>query len=110
MPESFVKTPSLCLKSRDCLLFWTMHAMPLFLIVLMAGFTSRGQEISIKKYLDKDLHVTSKKHAVYQAVAVADGNHWVLQAMYPDGGLLLRMSFADKQLTIKDGLYTIYHV
>ena len=86
-----------------------MRAIPLILLLLVMTFIGRGQDINMHKYLDVNLHFTSKKHAAYQATATPDGNHWILQAMYPDGSVVLRMSFADKQLTIKDGSYTVYY-
>lgn len=86
-----------------------MRVISLLLLLLVTAFTGHGQHTNTRKYLDENLHFTSKKHAVYQARVKPDSNHWVLEAMYPGGGRILRMSFADGQLSIKDGLYTIYY-
>jgi hypothetical protein len=84
-----------------------MRAIPLTLPLLVMTFIGRGQDM--RQYLDENLHFTTKKHAVYHATVIPDGNYWVLQAMYPDEGPILRVFFADKQLSIKDGTYTIYY-
>ena len=83
--------------------------MPLILLLVAVGFTARGQHAVSSQYLDENLHFTTKKHAVYKATAIADGNHWLLQAIYADGGTILRVFYADKKLSIKDGTYTIYY-
>jgi len=84
-----------------------MRVTPLLLLLLIMTFIGHGQHM--RKYLDANLHFTSKKHALYKATAIPDGNRWVLQAMYPDSGIVLRMFFADERLSIKDGPYTIYY-
>ncbi|MEP7278353.1 MAG: hypothetical protein ABI813_06910 [Bacteroidota bacterium] len=59
--------------------------------------------------MDAALHFTTKKDFVYAAMAIKDGDHWILYAVYPDTTVLLKVYFKDAALTIKDGPFTLYH-
>jgi antitoxin component YwqK of YwqJK toxin-antitoxin module len=71
--------------------------------------TCLSQKDSVRKYLDAELHFSSRKDAVYGAIAVKKNDHWVLYAVYPDTSILLKVVFKDADLSIKDGQFTLYH-
>lgn len=75
----------------------------------MALVVTAQKSDTIRKYLDEELTFTSKLRAVYAAVAVRSDDHWMLYSVYPDTGLLLKAYFADKELSVKDGPFTLYH-
>lgn len=64
---------------------------------------------TVRRYLDEELTLTSKLRAVYAAVSIRSDDHWMLYAVYPDTSMLLKAYFSDKELTIKDGPFTLYH-
>src|SRR3954471_22728856 len=76
---------------------------------LVTGSPLFSQKDTIRKYLDADLHFTSKKDAVYPAMLIKNEDHWVLYAVYPDTSLLLKVYFKDATLTKKDGPFMLYH-
>jgi antitoxin component YwqK of YwqJK toxin-antitoxin module len=78
-------------------------------IALLIAFSGVAQKDSIRKYLDQDLYLTSKSNAIYQAMAIRNGDQWMLAAVYPDTSLLLKMFFKDRALTIKDGPCILYY-
>jgi antitoxin component YwqK of YwqJK toxin-antitoxin module len=81
----------------------------LVVIGLFTGLTVYSQKDSVRKYLDADLHFTTKKEMVYPAMAIRMEDHWVLYAVYPDTAILLTAYFKDAALTIKDGPFILYH-
>ncbi len=83
---------------------------PLLVIFwVVTAYNGTAQQDSVRKYLDQNLRLTQKRNAVYAAMAVRQGDHWMLFAVYPDTTVMLRMFFKDKALTIKDGPYTLYY-
>jgi antitoxin component YwqK of YwqJK toxin-antitoxin module len=80
----------------------------LVILLLFAG-TGFAQQDSVRKYLDADLHFTTKKDFVFAAMAVKQADHWLLYAVYPDTSVLLRFLFKDAALTIKDGPFLLFH-
>ena len=78
-------------------------------LFMLAALHVFAQNDSIRKYLDADLHFTTKKEAVYPAMLFRSENHWVLYAVYPDTSLLLKVYFKDAALTMKDGPFMLYH-
>ena len=78
----------------------------ILLLVTLNGFT---QKDSVRKYLDAELHFTSKHDAVYAAMAIKNNDHWLLYAVYPDTSVLLKAFFKDAALTVKDGPFSIYY-
>ena len=59
-------------------------------------FLSHAQnKDTVLKYLDEQLHLTTKKNAVYYGVAVKQGDHWMLYALYPDTTPLLKLDQCD---------------
>ena len=64
---------------------------------------------TVKKYLDANFSFTNRAHALYYGLAVKQGDHWVLVATYPDNSPLLEVWFKDKNLTIKDGPFSLYY-
>jgi len=80
------------------------HAM-----ILLMALPALAQKDSVRKYLDADLAFTTKKNAVYAAMAVKGADHWILHAVYPDTTVLLQLYFKDAALSIKDGPYILYH-
>lgn len=79
------------------------------LVCLLTALATHAQQDSVRKYLDADLHFTTKKDVVYPAMAVRSGDHWLLYAVYPDTSVLLKVFFRDAALTVKDGPFTLYH-
>lgn len=53
--------------------------------------------------------MTNKANAAYGALAIRQGDHWLLVAAYADTSPLLRAYFQDENLTIKDGPFVLYH-
>ncbi|MEO6314522.1 MAG: TonB family protein [Chitinophagaceae bacterium] len=78
-------------------------------VLLLLAITGTAQKDSVRKYLDGDLRFTNKRNAVYAAMALKNNDHWVLHAVYPDTNVLLRVSFKNAALTIKDGSFVLYH-
>lgn len=72
------------------------------------GLTSFAQKDTLRKWLDADLHFTGKKDMVYPALAIRSGDHWMLVAVYPDTSILVKATYKDAALTVKDGPYSLY--
>jgi antitoxin component YwqK of YwqJK toxin-antitoxin module len=82
----------------------------LLIVFLIAGMDVLAQkDDSIKIYLSHNLSFTTKRNAVYLAMAIRSQDHWLLYGVYPDTTPLVKMYFADKDLKVKDGPYTLYH-
>ena len=79
------------------------------LFILFVSQTTIAQKDSVRKYLDGELRFTSRKEAVYGALAVKQGDHWMLYAAYPDTNLLLKIFFKDPDLNIKEGPFNLFH-
>lgn len=87
-----------------------MHFFISFVWIILSGITCMAQRgDTLYKYLDNTLAFTTKANAVYNAVAVKSGDHWLLFSVYPDTGILLKAYFKDRGLRIKDGPFTLYH-
>jgi antitoxin component YwqK of YwqJK toxin-antitoxin module len=80
----------------------------LHVIILLTALAGRAQKDTVRKYLDGNLHFTTKKNFLYAAMAVKSNDHWMLYAVYPDTGILLKVYYKDAALTIKDGPFTLY--
>jgi antitoxin component YwqK of YwqJK toxin-antitoxin module len=77
---------------------------------LLFGFSSYAQQKdTIRKYLDTEFRFTNRNKSAFPALAIRQENRWMLVAVYPDTGILLRIYFKDAGLTIKDGPYSLYH-
>src|SRR5689334_6572641 len=83
---------------------WCYYSLLLFFML-----PALAQQDSIRKYLNAELQFTSKKNAVYAAMAIKSKDHWLLYAVYPDTTVLLQAYFKDAGLSIKDGSYILYH-
>ncbi len=82
----------------------------LTILFLWGALVSSAQRSdTLRKYLNEELAFTSRLKAVYAAVAVRSDDHWLLYSVYPDTNMLLKAYFADKELTIKDGPFVLYH-
>ncbi len=79
------------------------------MMLLLLTLPSLAQRDSVRKYLDADMQFTTRKNAVYAAMAIKSNDHWLLYAVYPDTTVLLQVYFKDAGLSIKDGSYTLYH-
>ena len=64
---------------------------------------------TIRKYLDEKLEFTARARSVYPAVGIKQADSWYLLAMYPDTTVLLKAYFKDKNFTVRNGPYTLYH-
>ena len=82
----------------------------IFFTLISCCYICAGQpEGSFRKYLDDDFEFTTQKKATYSAMAMKSGDHWMMLAVYPDTGTLLKAYFRDKSLRIKDGPFTLYY-
>jgi antitoxin component YwqK of YwqJK toxin-antitoxin module len=81
----------------------------LSLSLFISPAKSFAQKDTVRKYLDGNLHFTTRTNSVFSALAVRDKDHWVLYAVYYDTSLLLELHFKDAALTIKDGPFVINH-
>jgi antitoxin component YwqK of YwqJK toxin-antitoxin module len=87
-----------------------MTKMILFPIAIASVFCSFAQQKdTIRKYLDNELRFTNRNKSVFPALAIRQEDHWMLVAVYPDTGILLKIYFKDAGLTIKHGPYSLYH-
>ncbi len=86
-----------------------MSKMWLAILCLLTSYCAPAQQDSMRRYLDQNLQLTRKRDAVYAAMAIRQGDHWMLYAVYPDTTVLLKVFFKDKALTIKDGPYNLYY-
>ena len=76
----------------------------------ITGFAQKKKSAdTVRKYLDSRLALTNKANGVYAAVAMKQGDHWLLVSAYADTTPLLRAYFQDEALTIKDGPFILYH-
>lgn len=78
-------------------------------LILLCWQSVSAQEDSLRKYLDQDLRFTRKASAAYTASVVKSGDHWLLIAYYPDRQRMLSVHFRDRECTIKDGPFHLYH-
>lgn len=81
----------------------------LVIVTICCSDVIAQKEDTLKKYIGQDFSFTTKKNALYLAMAVKSQDHWMLYGVYPDTTPLARIFYADKELTIKDGPYTLYH-
>ncbi len=76
--------------------------------ILLLTIALSGQKDSIHKYLDYNLFFCHKKEATYGAIAIRNGDHWILTAVYPDTSIMLKMTFSDAALRTRDGDFVFY--
>ena len=86
--------------------------MKIFLIILSLAahqviYSQKSD--TLKKYLDGNFFLTSRKNMVYPALAFRSNDRWILYAAYPDNAPLLIAYFKDKDLEVFDGPYTVYY-
>ncbi|HEX2606741.1 MAG TPA: TonB family protein [Flavisolibacter sp.] len=80
----------------------------LSLIVLPLLGLSQKKD-TVLRYLDAKLELTTQKEAVYLGVSVKQNDHWYLLVLYADTTPVLKAWYKDKNLTIKDGPYTVFY-
>lgn len=78
-------------------------------ICCFSSFAQKKQRDTVRKYLNGRLAFTNKANMDFAALAVREGDHWLLLSVYPDTNVLLRAYFQDEKLTIKDGPFSLYH-
>ena len=84
--------------------------LPVFCLFLCcsAGLAQKGD--TVRKYLNEKFQLTDKRNAAHDALAIKENDHWYLTTNYPDtSGVLFKIYFKDKGLTIYDGPRIIYH-
>ncbi|HTE23127.1 energy transducer TonB [Flavitalea sp.] len=64
---------------------------------------------TIRKYLDDKLQFTSKAKSSYLAMGIKQTDSWLLFAVYPDASMLLKAYYKDKNFSIKNGSYLLFH-
>jgi antitoxin component YwqK of YwqJK toxin-antitoxin module len=88
----------------------TRSALLILLVVIATSSVAWCQKNdTIRKYLDDKLVFTSKGKSSYPAVGIRQADGWYLHAMYPDTTVLLKAYFKDKNFTIKNGPYVLFH-
>ena len=86
-----------------------MRPISIVIFLLLLNMVSIAQKDTVRKYLDAELHFTTKSKGVFPALVIKNGDRWLLVAVYPDTNMLLRLYFKDAALTIKDGPFVLYH-
>jgi len=81
----------------------------LLCLTFAATFANAQKNDTIRKYLDQQLRFTSKGKSVFPAVAVKQPDGWFFLAMYADTTPLLKAYFKDKNFSVKNGPYQLYH-
>jgi antitoxin component YwqK of YwqJK toxin-antitoxin module len=79
----------------------------ILLLVALPAFTQSRD--TLRKYLNDNLELTTRNKASYAALAIKESDHWLLYAVYPDNNPLLKMYFADKELSNRDGPFQLYY-
>jgi len=82
----------------------------IMITLLLAPIVSFSQKKdTVLKYLDKDLNFTTSKNGIFVGVAIKGEKNWLFYSLYQDTTPLLRAYYKDKNLTVKDGPYTLYY-
>lgn len=83
-----------------------------YLLLLLLPFCAlsqkRGKDTSLV-YLDQNLQLTNAKNAAFFGASVKVEGGWMLYAVYPDTTPLIKAFFKDKNLTVKEGPFTVYY-
>lgn len=79
----------------------------LMMVSCCAALSQRSD--TVRRYLNDRLALTTKNKAAYAAISIWSDDHWMLYAVYPDTGVLLKAYFKDRDLKIKDGPFVLYH-
>ena len=86
-----------------------MKVLIFFLLVISATSVTAQKNDTIRKYLDQKLQFVSRAKSTYPAMGIKQADGWYLLAMYPDTTVLLKGYFKDKNFTVKNGPYILYH-
>lgn len=86
-----------------------MKAILFLLSVVVQQMVYCQKNDTLRKYLDANFSLTSRKNMIYPAIAFKSGDHWILFATYPNKNPLLNASFRDKKLTTLEGSYILYY-
>ncbi|MET0243627.1 MAG: energy transducer TonB [Flavitalea sp.] len=86
-----------------------MKYLFLFLVLALSTNVNAQKKDTVQKYLDQHLQFTQKSRAVFPAVAIKTNDAWFVKAMYPDTTVLVLAYFKDKNQTIKNGPYKLFH-
>jgi TonB family protein len=78
-------------------------------LMLTCICASAQKNDTIKKYLDDKLQFTTRAKSYYPAMGIKQADSWLLIAAYPDTNMLLKAYFKDKNFTIKNGPYVLFH-
>jgi antitoxin component YwqK of YwqJK toxin-antitoxin module len=78
-------------------------------LMLTALSASAQKNDTIRKYLDDKLQFTTRARSTYLVVGIKQTDSWLLFAAYPDSSLLLKAYFKDKNFSVKNGPYLLYH-
>jgi antitoxin component YwqK of YwqJK toxin-antitoxin module len=88
---------------------YSMKSLIFCCAILIAGSASAQKNDTIRKYLDDKLQFTSKAKSSYMAMGIKQTDSWLLFAVYPDASMLLKAYYQDKNFTIKNGPYILFH-
>ncbi len=86
-----------------------MLRFTLYLVLFFSVLQGHSQKDTVRLYLDAEFQLSSKKDFTYPAMAIRQGDHWVLHAVYNDTTPVLQIYFADAALSVKDGPYILYY-
>jgi antitoxin component YwqK of YwqJK toxin-antitoxin module len=82
----------------------------LSLLLFLGSVPATAQKAdTVRKYINEKLQLVSRSEMVFAALGVKTANGWFLQAMYPDTTVLLKAYFKDKNFSLKDGSYQLFH-
>lgn len=83
----------------------------ILLLLLLGSSFCYGQKKSkdtVTKYIDAQLHFTTRAKMRYPAIAIKAQEHWLLVAAYRDTNPYLHVYYKDEKLLIKDGPFQMY--
>jgi antitoxin component YwqK of YwqJK toxin-antitoxin module len=86
-----------------------MNRSILLSFIILPGISIAQKNDTALKFLDANLQFTTEKNAVYYGLSIRKDNFWYFTALYPDTTPLIKASYIDKKLKIKEGLYTLYY-
>ena len=75
-------------------------------MICLPVFGLAQKKDTVYRYLDANLQPTDEKNGEYFGVAIKKNGYWLLYAIYPDTTPVIKATFRDKQLKIKNGPYS----
>ncbi|MGE5518446.1 MAG: energy transducer TonB [Candidatus Dadabacteria bacterium] len=86
-----------------------MRLLLLIVFIPVFSYAQKSGNDTMVVYLAPNLEFTAKNNAAFYGLAMKEGDHWLVYAIYPDTTPVLRAYYKDKTLKVKDGPYTVYY-